>query len=124
MQLRAPAGGGVKKPHRYLLGTEALREIRRYQKSTELLIRKLLNTSNGYIPQIQPQPQDEGLRKFLRVGVFLRRIFRKCCRIVGEAAGPCEAMTPDFGPEPRSKNSRDVNRQITRVVEESTSCLP
>ena len=37
----APATGGVKKPHRYKPGTVALREIRRYQKSTELLIRKL-----------------------------------------------------------------------------------
>jgi histone H3 len=54
----AAATGGVKKPHRFrpgmstctyqflfaystLLGTDALREIRRYQKSTELLIRKL-----------------------------------------------------------------------------------
>uniref|UniRef100_A0A671TM75 Core Histone H2A/H2B/H3 domain-containing protein n=1 Tax=Sparus aurata TaxID=8175 RepID=A0A671TM75_SPAAU len=37
----APATGGVKKPHRYRPGTVALREIRRYQKSTELLIRKL-----------------------------------------------------------------------------------
>ncbi|KAI8319868.1 histone H3 [Martensiomyces pterosporus] len=38
----APGGtGGVKKPHRYRPGTVALREIRRYQKSTELLIRKL-----------------------------------------------------------------------------------
>lgn len=37
----APASGGVKKPHRYRPGTVALREIRRYQKSTELLIRKL-----------------------------------------------------------------------------------
>uniref|UniRef100_A0A3B5L743 Histone H3 n=2 Tax=Cyprinodontoidei TaxID=8087 RepID=A0A3B5L743_9TELE len=36
----APSTGGVKKPHRYP-GTVALREIRRYQKSTELLIRKL-----------------------------------------------------------------------------------
>ena len=35
------AMGGVKKPHRYRPGTVALREIRRYQKSTELLIRKL-----------------------------------------------------------------------------------
>ena len=34
-------GGGVKKPHRYRPGTVALREIRRYQKSTDLLIRKL-----------------------------------------------------------------------------------
>ena len=36
----APVAGGVKKPHRYRPGTVALREIRRYQKSTELLIRK------------------------------------------------------------------------------------
>ncbi|KAH8049799.1 hypothetical protein JL721_11578 [Aureococcus anophagefferens] len=36
----APATGGVK-PHRYRPGTVALREIRRYQKSTELLVRKL-----------------------------------------------------------------------------------
>uniref|UniRef100_A0AC34FKU7 Histone H3 n=2 Tax=Panagrolaimus sp. ES5 TaxID=591445 RepID=A0AC34FKU7_9BILA len=35
------ASGGVKKPHRYRPGTVALREIRRYQKSTELLLRKL-----------------------------------------------------------------------------------
>ena len=32
---------GMKKPHRYRPGTVALREIRRYQKSTELLLRKL-----------------------------------------------------------------------------------
>ena len=37
----APAKGGVKKPHRYRPGTVALREIRRYQKSTELLLRKI-----------------------------------------------------------------------------------
>ncbi|KAJ7179535.1 histone 3 [Mycena filopes] len=37
----AAAAGGVKKPHRFRPGTVALREIRRYQKSTELLIRKL-----------------------------------------------------------------------------------
>jgi histone H3/H4 len=39
-QVRASAGG-VKKQHRFRPGTVALREIRRYQKSTELLIRKL-----------------------------------------------------------------------------------
>jgi histone H3/H4 len=32
--------GGVKKPHRWRPGTVALREIRRYQKSTEPLLRK------------------------------------------------------------------------------------
>jgi histone H3 len=37
----APSAGGMKKPHRYRPGTVALREIRRYQKSTDLLIRKL-----------------------------------------------------------------------------------
>ena len=37
----APATGGVRKPHRYRPGTVALREIRRYQKSTDLLLRKL-----------------------------------------------------------------------------------
>ncbi|TVU31068.1 hypothetical protein EJB05_22735, partial [Eragrostis curvula] len=49
-QLRANVGvgkqapvlsGKVKKPHRYRPGTVALREIRKYQKSTDLLIRKL-----------------------------------------------------------------------------------
>jgi len=33
--------GGIKRPYRYRPGTVALREIRKYQKSTELLIRKL-----------------------------------------------------------------------------------
>ncbi|RXM30968.1 hypothetical protein EOD39_7382 [Acipenser ruthenus] len=36
-----PAAGGVKRPHRYRPSTVALREICRYQKSTELLRRKL-----------------------------------------------------------------------------------
>lgn len=35
------APGGLKKPHRYKPGTVALREIKKYQKSTDLLIRKL-----------------------------------------------------------------------------------
>lgn len=35
------SGKSKKKPHRFRPGTKALREIRRYQKSTELLIRKL-----------------------------------------------------------------------------------
>ena len=35
-----PATGGVKKPFRYRPGTVALRQIRKYQKSTELLLRK------------------------------------------------------------------------------------
>lgn len=37
----ATVGAGIKKPHRYRPGTVALREIRKYQKSTDFLIRKL-----------------------------------------------------------------------------------
>ena len=37
----APPVGGIKRPYRYKPGTVALREIRRYQKSTELLIPKM-----------------------------------------------------------------------------------
>ena len=33
--------GGIKRPHRFRPGTVALREIRKYQKTTDLLIRKL-----------------------------------------------------------------------------------
>ena len=40
-RISAPATGGVKKPHRFRPGTVALRDIRRYQKSTKLLIPKL-----------------------------------------------------------------------------------
>ncbi|KAH6936932.1 hypothetical protein HPB50_024151 [Hyalomma asiaticum] len=41
-KLMPESGGfGIKRPHRFRPGTVALREIRRYQKSTELLIRKL-----------------------------------------------------------------------------------
>jgi histone H3 len=38
---KTPPTGGVKKPHRWRPGTVALREIRKYQASTDLLIRKL-----------------------------------------------------------------------------------
>lgn len=37
----APVVGGLKKAHRFRPGTVALREIRKYQKSHDLLIRKL-----------------------------------------------------------------------------------
>ena len=38
---KGSAIGGVRKPHRYRPGTVALRQIRHFQKSTELLLRKL-----------------------------------------------------------------------------------
>eukprot|EP01083_Nonionella_stella_P105137 302255_1 len=37
---KATGGSGVKKVHRWRPGTVALREIRKFQKSTDLLIRK------------------------------------------------------------------------------------
>lgn len=40
-QPRNPPKGRVRKPRRFRSGTVALREIRKYQRSTELLIRKL-----------------------------------------------------------------------------------
>ena len=38
LRSKGPATGGVRKPHRYRPGTVALREIRRYQKATGLLV--------------------------------------------------------------------------------------
>ena len=38
---RHPPKGGRRKPRRFRPGTRALKQIRKYQKSTELLIRKL-----------------------------------------------------------------------------------
>jgi histone H3 len=40
VRMTAPTSG-IKKPRRFRPGTLALREIRRYQKSTDMLIRKL-----------------------------------------------------------------------------------
>ena len=37
-RMSAPATGGVKKPHRFRPGTVALREIRKHQKTTDLLM--------------------------------------------------------------------------------------
>lgn len=54
-----PQTGGVKKPKRYRPGTVALREIRRYQKSTELLIRKL-----PFQRLVREISQDMGTGKF------------------------------------------------------------
>ena len=36
-----PSAAGIKKPYRYRPGTVALREIRKYQKSYDLLVRRL-----------------------------------------------------------------------------------
>ena len=56
----APSSAGIKKPHRYRPGTVALREIRRYQKSTELLIRKL--PFQRLVREIAQDFKNDGLR--------------------------------------------------------------
>ena len=50
----APTTGGVKNPHRYRPGTVALREIRRYQKSTNLMIPKM-----PYVKLLREITQDQ-----------------------------------------------------------------
>ena len=60
-----PAEGG-KKPHRYRPGTVALREICRYQKSTELLIRRL-----PFQRLVREIAQDYKLRLNFASGVIL-----------------------------------------------------
>lgn len=63
----APATGGVKKPHRYKPGTVALRDIRKYQKSTELLIRKL--PVNRLIREITYGIAEERVTRFTRPAI-------------------------------------------------------
>ncbi len=41
LPVRAPITGGIKKPHRFLPGTVAFREIKKQQKSTAFCIRKI-----------------------------------------------------------------------------------
>jgi histone H3 len=54
-------GGGIKKPRRFRPGTVALREIRKYQKNTDLLIKKapfqrlVREIAQGYQDQIRFQ---------------------------------------------------------------------
>ena len=76
----APISRNLKKPHRFRPGTVALREIRKYQKATELLIRKLpfqrlvREISQNYKSELRFQSQavlalQEATEAFL-VGLF------------------------------------------------------
>lgn len=56
----APACRGVKKPHHYRPGTVALREIRRYQKSSDLLIRK--TPYQRLVKEVMQEQADKDLR--------------------------------------------------------------
>lgn len=59
-----PSSQEVKKPKRYRPGTVALREIRRYQKSTDLLIKKLpfQRLVKAITHDIQSETHDDMLR--------------------------------------------------------------
>tara|TARA_B100000787_G_scaffold142122_1_gene111361 strand:+ start:2569 stop:2982 length:414 start_codon:yes stop_codon:yes gene_type:complete len=60
---KGPPTNTPRKPHRYRPGTVALREIRRYQKSTETLIKKLpFQRVVREIAQELPQSMTTGLR--------------------------------------------------------------
>jgi histone H3 len=76
----APSTGGVKKPHRFRPGTVALREIRKYQKSTELLIRKLPFQRLG----ASPLPYSE--RGYVRSPYDRSIVLTVCCAAVREVA--------------------------------------
>ncbi|POW17065.1 hypothetical protein PSTT_00907 [Puccinia striiformis] len=79
----APATGGVKKPHRYKPGTVALREIRRYQKSTELLIRKLPFQP----PEAQLTITTQLLNRFQRLVREIAQDFKTDLRFQSSAIG-------------------------------------
>ncbi|RZC50073.1 hypothetical protein C5167_018495 [Papaver somniferum] len=87
----APATGGVKKPHRFRPGTVALREIRKYQKSTELLIRKLpfqrLAIRRGWVhPDVSLEYPEEGMRGLQHYN--MRVLWMECC-LDSEGKEPC-----------------------------------
>ena len=87
----APARGGVKKPHRYRPGTVALQEIRRYQKSSDLLIRKLpfqrlvreiAGSSSEVVAEVRPTWQ-RSAQKFDHILKTRRRQQRQLARMLG-----------------------------------------
>jgi histone H3 len=61
-RMTQPVPGGIKKPHKYRPGTVALREIKHYQKSTELLIRKL--PFERLVREITQEVQSQGDKRF------------------------------------------------------------
>ena len=87
-QPRHPPKGRYRKSRRYRPGTQALRQIRKYQKSTELLIRKLL--FQRLVREVSQQvSRDKGVDPFryqstailaLQVACedFLVRMFSQC----------------------------------------------
>ena len=75
--------GAIKRPHKYRPGTKALMEIRRFQKSTELLIHKLpfqwlvREIAQGYKTEFKVSVFSHS--HFARSsGIIFDRSFRRC----------------------------------------------
>ena len=88
-----PAQGGVKRHHRYKAGTVALREIRRYQKSTECLFplapfgRLVKEIAQFLYPKLQYRFQAAALEAMRQSSeAFLVRLFEDAnlCAIHGK----------------------------------------
>ena len=78
----APSPPELKRPHRYRPGTVALREIRRYQKSTELLIPK--RPFQNLVREIAQDFKSDLRFQSAAIGalqVSLKSLFRRLCSL-------------------------------------------
>ncbi|EPQ01853.1 Histone H3.3 [Myotis brandtii] len=85
----APSTGRVTKRHRYRPGTGALREIRRYQKSAELLIRKL--PFQRLVREIAQDFKTDLC--FQRAAVGALQEAREACLKTRTVCSPCQRVT-------------------------------
>ena len=88
-RMSAPPTRGLKRPHRYRPGTVALREIRRYQKSTELLIRK--RPFQNLVREIGQDLKSDLRFQSAAIGtlqVSLKSLFRRLCSLSYNLTNP------------------------------------
>ncbi|CAK8988829.1 unnamed protein product [Durusdinium trenchii] len=91
---QAPLVGTMKKTHRFRPGTLALREIRKYQKSTDLLIRKL---------------------------PFQRLVKEVAQDLSG--AGPCQGRLPAFSPNMDDEHFQGPRDECWNIYQHPASSL-
>ena len=100
----------MKKPHRFRPGTVALREIRRYQKSTELLIRKL-----PFQRLVREIAQDFKVRSVFPLIVY---VADNVCRLISDFNPPLWWL---FKKLPRHTSSHSLKILIWRLSTLSVS---